>query len=92
MRSMFLVVAIAGAASLFGASGAKAEIIYPWCAQYSGGPEGSNGTNCGFVTHQQCWDTVAGGRIGDCYQNPMYQGAAVPQAPHRKRHRHVDPG
>jgi hypothetical protein len=29
---------------------------YPWCAVYSG--DGGGGTNCGFLTIQQCRDTV----------------------------------
>ena len=91
MRGMLTVLAIAGAATLFGASGAKAEIIYPWCAQYSGGAEGSNGNNCGFETHQQCWETVSGGRIGDCYPNPAFQGVAATPVPRKKRHRHAQP-
>ena len=36
---------------------------YPWCADYSSG-----GTNCGFVTFEQCLATVSG--IGGfCDQN-----------------------
>jgi Protein of unknown function (DUF3551) len=31
---------------------------YPWCAEYGGTPSGP--TNCGFVTFQQCLDTVSG--------------------------------
>lgn len=53
-------------------SPARAEIIYPWCAQYSD-KTGSGGTNCGFVTVQQCRDTISG--IGGiCYENPAYSG------------------
>jgi hypothetical protein len=44
---------------------------YPWCADYSGG-----GTNCGFVTFEQCLATVSG--IGGfCNRNTQY----VPGAP-----------
>jgi hypothetical protein len=39
---------------------------YPWCADYSGG-----GTNCGFVTFDQCLATVRG--IGGfCNPNTQY--------------------
>lgn len=39
---------------------------YPWCAYYSGG-----GTNCGFVTFEQCLTTVSG--IGGfCNRNTQY--------------------
>ena len=48
---------------------------YPWCAEgsYKGG-----GTNCGFVTLQQCMDTVRGG-AEFCEPNSMYQ---PPPGPH----------
>ncbi len=43
---------------------------YPWCAQY--GPTPSAPTNCGFVTFQQCLDTISG--IGGfCVRNNFYQ-------------------
>ena len=42
---------------------------YPWCAVYSG--DGGGGTNCGFLTIQQCRDTVSG--IGGfCAPNQFY--------------------
>ncbi|HXD46875.1 MAG TPA: DUF3551 domain-containing protein [Pseudolabrys sp.] len=81
-----MAAGVIGGAVLLAPAPAQAEIEYPWCAIYGGGLEGSNGTNCGFSTHQQCWDTVAGGRIGDCFENPRYTGAAAP-ARHKKRHR-----
>jgi hypothetical protein len=48
---------------------------YPWCAEgsYKGGA-----TNCGFVTLQQCMDTVRGG-AEFCEPNSMYQ---PPPGPH----------
>lgn len=49
---------------------AKAEVEYPWCAQYTG-PDGDGGTNCGFTTLAQCRATISG--IGGyCYENPAY--------------------
>src|SRR4029453_16404321 len=42
---------------------------YPWCAQYSG--SGGGGTNCGFLTIEQCRETVSG--IGGfCVPNQFY--------------------
>lgn len=52
---------------------------YPWCAQY--GPTPSAPTNCGFVTFQQCLDTISG--IGGfCVRNNMYQ---PPPGPHSSK-------
>ncbi|HWM83212.1 MAG TPA: DUF3551 domain-containing protein [Pseudolabrys sp.] len=42
---------------------------YPWCAQY--GRDG--GRNCGFLTLQQCLDTVSGVG-GGCERNLFYTG------------------
>jgi hypothetical protein len=59
---------------------------YPWCADgnYKGGA-----TNCGFVTFQQCLDTVRGSG-GSCGPNPMYQPTpglyAVTKHPRRYRY------
>jgi hypothetical protein len=42
---------------------------YPWCAQYSG--DGGGGTNCGFLTIEQCRADVSG--IGGfCVRNQFY--------------------
>jgi hypothetical protein len=49
---------------------------YRWCADYSGGGLGGGGTNCGFVTLEQCRATVSG--IGGfCSPNPFYDGRPV---------------
>jgi uncharacterized protein DUF3551 len=42
---------------------------YPWCAY-----KGEGGTNCGFVSYEQC---RAGGKAW-CDRNPMYQPPAEP--------------
>jgi Protein of unknown function (DUF3551) len=43
---------------------------YPWCAEYWGGREGG-GSNCGFLSLEQCRTTVRG--IGGfCEPNPFY--------------------
>ena len=39
---------------------------YPWCARY-----GWTTSNCGFVTFQQCLDTIRGVG-GFCEPNPRY--------------------
>jgi hypothetical protein len=44
---------------------------YKWCAVYSGDRGG--GTNCGFITYQQCLDTISGAG-GYCAPNPFYTG------------------
>jgi hypothetical protein len=71
---------------LFGlAPPARAQIYYPWCAEYAGGYGG--GGNCGFSTIEQCRDTISG--IGGlCVPNSFYTGPAERPAKHaRKRHR-----
>jgi hypothetical protein len=62
--------------------GSRAEAQnYPWCAIYGTGFEG---TNCGFVTFQQCLNTVSG--IGGfCEPNTQYQ--PTPPAPYRSTRR-----
>jgi len=42
---------------------------YPWCAFYSG--DGGGGTNCGFLTMEQCRATVSG-IGGSCGPNQFY--------------------
>jgi Protein of unknown function (DUF3551) len=57
---------------------------YPWCAQY--GPSPSAPTNCGFVTFQQCLDTISG--IGGfCVRNNMYQPPPGSHPPKKTRAR-----
>jgi len=45
---------------------------YRWCAEY-GGFRGGGGTNCYFVTIQQCRAAVSGVG-GFCRPNPFYTG------------------
>ena len=72
-----LAILIAGAA----AHPAQAD-PYRWCAEYAGR---SGGTNCYFVTLQQCRAAVSG--VGGlCRPNTFYTGSdASPRR--RKRHR-----
>jgi len=53
---------------------AHAEIEYPWCAQYSD-EDGGGGRNCGFVSWEQCMETVRG-MGGSCEPNLFYKGPA----------------
>jgi hypothetical protein len=47
---------------------------YKWCVHYAGPDTG--GTNCGFVTLEQCrW--AASGNGGVCVQNLFYDGRPV---------------
>jgi hypothetical protein len=51
---------------------------YPWCAIYSVGAVG--GTNCGFITFEQCMATASG--LGNfCYRNTQYQPPPGPHPP-----------
>ena len=81
-----LTVAAGLATSLFAAVGTANADPYKWCALYSGGREGG-GTNCGFVTIEQCRATISG-IGGTCTPNQLYTGPAERRAKHsRKRHR-----
>jgi hypothetical protein len=75
-----LPIAFAAAAALMvlGAPSAKAEVEYPWCALY--GRFGTQATNCGFSTYQQCLATISGVG-GYCARNPRYQRRT--KKPHR---------
>jgi hypothetical protein len=78
MKKLVLVFATLAAAATFVVPSAKAEAEYPWCAQY--GRFGTEATNCGFSTRQQCLATISG--IGGyCVRNPRYQGRV--KAPRR---------
>ena len=77
----FAAVAIAAMAAL---ARPAAAIEYPWCAQY-GGDDGDGGRNCGFVSREQCMETVRG-MGGFCEQNLFYTGPTErPTEPARKR-------
>jgi hypothetical protein len=86
MRTSIIPVLVSAVAVLsvsqLVAKPARAEIEYPWCAQYGAGGTGLDATNCGFVTLKQCRDTISG-IGGDCYQNPRYAAALNPS---RRRH------
>jgi len=63
----------------------RAEIEYPWCAQYSG--RGGGGRNCGFSTIEQCRATVSG--IGGfCEPNLFYPGSASNTLQNKRKRQH----
>jgi hypothetical protein len=70
MRRIVAVLAICLLEVVASSETARAEITYPWCAQYAGGRGG--GRNCGFWTFQQCMATIWGNG-GFCDPNPMYR-------------------
>jgi Protein of unknown function (DUF3551) len=82
MRMMLTAAAFAALGLFVSVLSARAEITYPWCAQY-GEEEGMR--NCGFATLQQCRAAISGNG-GYCEQNPMYR-PAVETAPARKPRR-----
>jgi hypothetical protein len=57
------MIALAMAAN---ARPSAAAVIYPWCVQY-----GSDTSNCGFSSFQQCLAT-ASGNGSNCVPNPYY--------------------
>jgi hypothetical protein len=81
-----VVIGIAAIASLpTFVTPARAEIEYPWCAQYGGGENGG-GRNCGFSTLEQCRATVSG-IGGSCEPNLFYPGSAsdTSQSKHKRK-------
>ena len=63
---------------------------YPWCAIYSGGDGGDGGTNCGFVTFEQCMETARG--LGSlCQPNTQYVPPPGPHPLTRVQRRHPYP-
>jgi hypothetical protein len=53
---------------------------YRWCADYGGR---TGGTNCYFVTLEQCRAAISGMTTGTCRPNPFYDGTPV-DAPRRR--------
>jgi hypothetical protein len=78
MRVSILALAVIAIAAAF-ATPATAQ-NYPWCALYNGGGVGG-GTNCGFVSYEQCMATASGlGKF--CVRNTQY---VPPPGPHPRR-------
>ena len=84
--ALFAAIAIAAMAAL---ARPAAAIEYPWCAQYSGGEDGGGGRNCGFVSREQCMETIRG-MGGFCEQNLFYTGPAERPTKHARKHKHHD--
>jgi uncharacterized protein DUF3551 len=80
MRRILFMATILGAG--FAAQPAHAD-PYRWCAEYGGGRGG--GTNCYFMTIQQCQAAVSGNG-GFCRPNGFYTGDARSEAPSRRRY------
>jgi hypothetical protein len=72
--SLFIVGILVATAGCWTA--AQAQTNYPWCAQYGGSAGGVQ--NCGFVSFDQCMDTLRG-MGGFCNQNTQY---VPPPGPH----------
>ncbi len=70
IRALLAVLTLAAVAPI-GATSSHAETYRPWCVQYGGGGRGG-GTNCGFISFEQCMMTSQGSDV--CRPNPFYQG------------------
>jgi hypothetical protein len=70
MRKIVLAAALTLGGMVAFSSGAQAD-PYKWCAQY--GNRTDNGTNCYFMTIQQCRAAISGNG-GFCRPNPFYTG------------------
>ena len=82
MHRLIPILVVAGGAVWLAPASASAEILYPWCIQYSGGANGIGATSCAFVSRAQCMQTSMG--MGAwCVPNPAYPDA--PPARERRR-------
>ena len=86
---MKLLLVLSGICVALLSMGTRAEAQnYPCCAYYSSGDDGG-GTNCGFITFEQCMATARG--LGsNCQPNTQY---VPPPGPHsairvQRRYRH----
>lgn len=69
--AVLMLVAASAAAALTGLPTAGHADPYRWCAVYTG--KGGGARNCGFVTLEQCRQTIMG-MGGFCEENPFYSG------------------
>lgn len=83
MRMTSLTLAALAATFLFGGS-AHAD-PYRWCAVYGG--EEMGGTNCGFITLEQCRATISG-IGGSCEPNQFYTGPDRDETRPARRRKH----
>jgi Protein of unknown function (DUF3551) len=63
--------------------GAQAD-PYKWCAQYGGG-RGGGARNCGFVSFEQCMQTIRG-MGGFCERNAFYTGPEERRVRRSRKH------
>jgi Protein of unknown function (DUF3551) len=75
-----MLATIAAVAAM--ASAAHAD-QYKWCAVYAG-DRGGGGTNCGFITYQQCMAAISGNG-GYCTENQFYTGSAAQSRKPKRR-------
>ncbi len=61
---------------------------YPWCAQYGGGFGGAS--NCGFISYDQCMQTLSG-MGGFCVLNNTYAPPAVAVPSRHQARKRRDP-
>ena len=85
MRALILAAALAGALFAIGGMPPAHADPYKWCAEY-GGRDGG-GTNCGFITWEQCRATISG-MGGWCVPNQFYDGKPYGQAQPVRRRKH----
>jgi hypothetical protein len=84
MRYRALVWWMLGALLAIGAGSQPAKADpYQWCAEYGGRAGGGGGTNCYFVTWEQCQAALSGNG-GFCRRNLFYSG---PNGDERRAHR-----
>ena len=69
MRAILAAAACAVLSLTAGTQPSRAEVAYPWCANYAG----EGWSNCGFVSLAQCQAALSGNG-GWCTANPMFRG------------------
>jgi hypothetical protein len=84
MRSLPILIAFLALAAATAPAGAQTN--YPWCSNFA---DGFGGTNCGFVSYEQCMATVRGSG-GFCDKNDTYRPgtagtSAGPVSAHKAR-------
>jgi hypothetical protein len=81
-KSILALFIVATLTPIMVATPARAQIYYPWCANYGGDAGGSS--NCGFSTYEQCLATISG-MGGSCDRNPFYTAPA--ERPGKRAHK-----
>ena len=85
MQKSALAFFILAAIASMSVTPVRAEIEYPWCAQYSS--EDGGGRNCGFSTLEQCRATVSG-IGGSCEPNLFYPRSASDTSQSKRKRQH----